>query len=150
MSGRVLSTLFFERVGDLQLIISGKDSPSASDWLTYVASVRSAVDADNPAKGLLAFSDGGGPNSVQRKQIVDAFGRYSATLPVAICTSSVIARGITTAISWISPAPLKSFEYDDVREAYAWTKAGNPSFGEVLACVRKAQQVCGFRVSKIT
>jgi len=138
--------MWHQRVHDLEILVHGKQSPSAGEWVSYCAKLRSAVVAGNPPKGMLIVTDGGGPNSVQRKQLSEAMGGIEQP-PAAVCSSSAIARGITAALSWTTKTRLKSFAYSAIDEGYAWAQVSKPSLEETCLLIANAQAECSFRPS---
>jgi hypothetical protein len=143
------STMWFKRIDELQFLLIGKAQPSVGEWLAYCSTLRTAVAEDNLPKGFLTVTDGGGPDSKQRKELA-VLAKAGSIPPGAICSGSMLARGITTAISWVVPAShMKSFGYDEIEAAYRWLPATRPSLEEVQRIVRETQQSCGFRVSNV-
>ncbi len=64
---------------------------------------------------FFVWTDGGGPNSVQRNHFSDALGK---TLPrVAVLTDSRVIRGIITAIQWLGSMDIKGFAPRAIDEA---------------------------------
>src|SRR5512147_1959684 len=112
------SAMRYARVGVTMLSVHDHRDPSDADWTEYVEAYEAAA-RDHGVRGLLAVSRGGGPNARQRKHVVDRLGRYGY-IKTAVCSSSAIARGITTAIGWLTPAQLKGFGYAERDAALAW------------------------------
>lgn len=142
-----MKTMWFDRVGELHILVHGTAPPAPGEWLEHVARYRSDLTANNAPKAFLVVSAGGGPNSTQRKQVV-AVAPEKDDMPVIICSSSAIARGITTALRWISKVPYYSFEYDEIEAAYRQTGATTPTLAEVQKIIAEAQVRLGIRVSK--
>jgi hypothetical protein len=142
-----MKTMWFDRVGELHILVHGTATPAAGEWLEHVARYRSDLAANNPPKAFLVVSAGGGPNSMQRKQVI-AVAPEKDDMPVVICSSSAMARGITTALRWISKVPYYSFEYDEIEPAYRLTGATAPSLEETRQLIFDAQERLGIRVSK--
>lgn len=110
------TTLLFERVGLLALLVHDERDPSAADWSQWVQFYATATREHN-VRDLLVLSRGGGPNSRQRTEVVNALvgclGPGAMRLRTAVCTDSRLARGITTAIGWLYPMRhLRSFGHD--------------------------------------
>lgn len=83
----------------LSLVIHTANPPSEHEWNAYMAAVRE-IEKDLSKVRTLVFTDGGGPNSAQRKAINDFLkGRET---PVVLVSSSQLIRGITTALSWFN------------------------------------------------
>jgi hypothetical protein len=65
---------------------------------------------------LLVHSGRGGPNAKQRAQIIAAY--QGSGVGTAVCASSALARGITTAIGWLYGTNLmRSFPSEQLRQA---------------------------------
>jgi hypothetical protein len=128
-------------------VVHTANPPSENEWAEYMAAVK-AVEKDLGKLRTIVFTDGGGPNSAQRKAISDFLkGRKT---PVCLVSSSSIVRGITTALSWFNPlvnsvAPEKvseAFRYlgiQSTEQDRAWneivklkTTLGDPSLKSIL------------------
>jgi hypothetical protein len=62
------------------------------------------------------FTDGGAPNSSQRR-IVNEILAGRPPIPAAVVSNSALARGVITALSWFNPK-IKAFAPDEVIDAY--------------------------------
>jgi hypothetical protein len=68
-------------------------------------------------KCLVVFGESDGPNARQRKQLqpLSNFER----LPTAVITTSFVARGVVTALSWFG-ATIRAFAPAFVEDAFSW------------------------------
>lgn len=75
---------------------------------------------------MFVVSRGGGPNAVQRREIISAlFAKLGAAaqMTTAVCSDSPLARGITKAIGWMtSEQDLRSFGYQERQRALTFLK----------------------------
>jgi hypothetical protein len=110
------TTLRFTRIEDVMCLVHDDRNPAVEDWRLYVEALTAGV-VDQGVARLLVVSRGGGPNAAQRKALVDSLGSHATKFATAVCSSSPIARGITTALGWLTPARITGFAYDDRRRA---------------------------------
>ena len=111
----MLPTMSFRLVHDVMVLVHGETEPRDDEWANYIAVVKVAI-AKRAVRVLLVLSRGGGPNAKQRARIVEAY--QGSNVYAAICTSSAVARGVTTAIGWIYKANLmRSFPSGQLNEA---------------------------------
>jgi hypothetical protein len=95
------------------VVVHSAKAPSEDEWEEYMRAVRQN-EQNLPRVRTIVFTDGGGPNSAQRKAIND-FLRGRQT-PVVLASTSPVVRGITTALSWFNPL-VKSVAPDDLEGA---------------------------------
>jgi hypothetical protein len=104
-------TLFFEVFSQRLLIaVYGDGAPSTAAWADYLGAIEGMGDEIY----VLAFSSGGGPTLMQRRQLEEALGDRGGR--AAIVTTSRIARGIVTAIRWFN-RDIKSFSPSEWKDA---------------------------------
>jgi hypothetical protein len=106
------------KVGGVAVIVHDAEAPSDAEWASWVSDFRVIA---GKLKGILIYSQGGGPNGPQRSQLTALFEELEATPPTAIVTSSVAMRGIVTAIRWFLPATnrVRSYAPADMDRALA-------------------------------
>jgi hypothetical protein len=82
---------------------------------------------------------GGGPSSSQRKELVQAMEAQAIRTSTAILTSSAIARGVLTGLSWFLSAERlpKTFPLDDVVAALTFLDVDAASEGGVRAELKR-------------
>lgn len=106
------------------VLVCDHREPSAADWSTWVHSYVEGAVAHG-SRALFVVSSGGGPNARQRQEVLAALstnlGRSAASIKTAVCTDSVVARGIGKALAWmVGERALQSFGFDERAEALAF------------------------------
>jgi hypothetical protein len=83
--------------GELAIALHTAAPPSRDEWDEWMQALRSI-----PAQRLsvLAVTDGGGPNTVQRSEFIKYL--KGARIRIAVVSDALIVRGIVTAISWFT------------------------------------------------
>lgn len=89
------------------LFLHDGEDPSAAEWaaaMKLIADFKARQQDALTNLRCLAVTDGGAPNSIQRKQLlVDLFeGRIRSAAVTTVLTNR-LKRGIATAISWVNP-----------------------------------------------
>lgn len=99
-----------------------QEDPPQAQWeagLKRVVAAKEKVKGDLSRFRALAVSDGGAPNSLQRKQIfVDVFESSVKAAVVTKVLADRLKRGIVTAISWINPT-FRGFQPEQFDQALA-------------------------------
>lgn len=132
-----MNTLLFERVHDLLILVHGTENPRDVEWDVYLRFVQETQRGPAPLSGLLVCTWGGAPNAVQRRAVLAAAEpRPSAT---CVCTDSVIARGVVTAMSWLNRQPMYAFRLDEVDLALDTLKVPREQRCEALAVLARLQ-----------
>ncbi len=137
-------TMDFFREREVLIFLSGPTSPSAAEWPAYIDAVAQLAKPGGPLRGMLIVSEGGSPDGKQRAQAVTAFGAHA--VPVAMCSASAMERGIITAMSWIYPAKIASFAFDEVTRGLAHIGIDATRAWALRAQIRAAQRKLGWRV----
>ncbi|MFT3766112.1 MAG: hypothetical protein QM820_11440 [Minicystis sp.] len=84
--------------GGLMIIVHPNKSPTDLEWDRYFEEL---VKHDPERLRSLVFTDGGAPNTPQRKRVNDWLrGRASIC---AVVTTNTFVRGVVTAFSWFNP-----------------------------------------------
>src|SRR5262249_30706261 len=99
----------------------GKNDPTNAEWQSLLTEVRKNEDS-SPYR-VLIYSDGGGPSSLQRAQLSEAFAGRPPLM--ALLTDNFLAHGIGVAMRWFNPrfrivgsrAFAEAFRHLDVNEA---------------------------------
>jgi hypothetical protein len=110
-------TMAFRLLPDIHIAVNSADDPSDEEWQAYTSAVIAKLDRgyDIARMRTLVVSDGGGPNAAQRKIVNTSLaGRPTR---VALVSSSVAIRSITTALGWFN-SQIKSFSPGDVTSAF--------------------------------
>lgn len=107
-----MPNMVHEVVGDLFVVIHRAGPPSDAEWDAYIAPWR---EHDMALMRTLVFTDGGAPNTLQRKKANEILaGRQSLT---AVISSSPLVRGIVTSLSWFN-AKIKAFAPEHADEGF--------------------------------
>ncbi len=124
-------------VGDLMILLHTSRPPSASEWAEYIG----AVGAHDPAKlRTLVFTDGGAPNSPQRKEVTAALGGHPSR--GAIVSASMIVRGAVSALGWFNPL-IRAFPPTDIEGALQYLGVPPEEVPLVWAEVRRLRDKLG-------
>lgn len=114
-----MKTMAFAIVENLILTMNTDQAPSSTEWNEYVTALRAYTSAnpDLSRARNIVFTDGGAPNSAQRKELNDILkGRH---VMVAVISNSTIVRGVVTAFAWFNP-DARVFAPDATASAYAY------------------------------
>jgi hypothetical protein len=114
-SREIMPTMLYQRVRDLLIVAHSADDPSPSEWSKYTRSIQAAQRSDTPLTGILVTTLGGTPNPKQRAAVLAAIGAQAVV--TCVCTNSLLARGVLTAMSWIGKHPMHAFPLLDVDRA---------------------------------
>jgi DNA-binding LacI/PurR family transcriptional regulator len=102
-------------LGHTLVVVHGKTHPSDKDWELYLDALRRNADVID---SQLVVTEGGSPNSAQRKASLElAAGHEAPAPPTAVVTSSVLARGAVKALSWIMKDRIRAFSRAEFDEA---------------------------------
>jgi hypothetical protein len=107
-------------------------TPPENEWARYVEMMRAMK---GPPYRALAFSAGGGPSALQRRDIETVSNEHGQVRAAAV-TSDKIARGIVTALSWIRRDTFKAFPPEEVDSAYGYIEASPAERDAANAFVR--------------
>lgn len=110
-------TMAFAIAGSLIITVHGPQPPSNEEWVEYVrALVKLAADVkDHSTIRNIVFTEGGAPNSGQRKAVNDI--GYSKSVTSAIISKSQFVRTVVTAFSWFNDK-VKAFSPETMEDAY--------------------------------
>jgi hypothetical protein len=112
------ATMLWLVQGNLGLLIEGSQEHRDAEWIALLDGLQDAMTAHNRRVRVLVFTEGAGPNAVQRKLSIEK-GWENNQSPIAVVTKSMMVRGILTAFSWFN-MNLKAFAWDRAEEAYAF------------------------------
>lgn len=110
----------------LTVAVYGDDSPTNEEWGVYLDVVRSM----DPGYRMIVFSGGGGPTTMQRRDL-EKITNHQDAAGVAVVTSSRLARGIVTAIRWFN-REIKAFEPSQRDEAFKFLSLDEREAKDVL------------------
>jgi hypothetical protein len=124
-------------VGDLMILIHTSRPPSGAEWAEYIR----ALSAHDPTKlRTLVFTDGGAPNSPQRKEVNDVLGGRASR--GAIVSASAIVRGAVMALSWFNPL-IRAFPPTELEDALRYLSVPAEELPVVWDEVRRLRDVLG-------
>lgn len=106
--------MLIQRVGNhLMLAVFGEQSPPDDEWQEYLR-VMTKIEPDDL---LFILSAGGGPALMQRRDLEQVTGHHRGR--VAVVTTSRMARGIVTALSWMEKN-IKAFDPGRRNDAFEY------------------------------
>jgi hypothetical protein len=123
-----------EMVGGTMVVVHGVVHPSDTDWDVYLDALRENGDR---MTAQLIVTEGGSPNSAQRRASLDIVAGRSFP-PSAVITSSVLVRGVVSALSWFMKDRIRAFAPAEFAAACAFIGATKDSetLREVAARLR--------------
>jgi hypothetical protein len=107
-------TFHWANAGNVRVCVHGLKHPLDKEWHAYVDDL--AVNG-GALKGILVYTAGAGPNAAQRKYLAELWTRRGSMLPVALMSPSTVVRGMVTALNWVLPKPIRTFNPDQPEEA---------------------------------
>lgn len=106
-----MKNMQFKVVGQTFIVVYGTRNPSNEEWEGYLAVVeRQGFESTVQ----LIVTEGGGPDSPQRKLLNDKLKGRS--VPVAVISKNPIIRGVVTALSWFN-TKIRAFVPSNFAEA---------------------------------
>jgi hypothetical protein len=99
--------------GPLGVALHNASSPTDSEWADWMRIVYAIPVAE---LRILVFTDGGAPTTLQRGQFTDHLA--GRAVPISVVSSSRLARGVATAISWFNPQ-IKVYPPAEIQQAFA-------------------------------
>ena len=118
-------------VGNLGIAVFTANSPTDEEWREMIALVKKADLAK--FRGI-SFSDGGAPNSAQRKLMNDCTQEFP--VPSVVVTSNTLVRGVVTAMSWFNKN-MRSFSPDQIDDALRHLNVNDSEFGMIKLEVQR-------------
>ena len=110
-----MTTMLYQRIRDLLIVTHGAENPSPSEWDTYTRQLHVAQRSDAPLSGILVTTLGGSPNPKQRAAVLEAITPHAVV--TCVCTNSLLARGVLTAMSWLGKHPMHAFRLAEIDRA---------------------------------
>src|SRR5689334_9616515 len=101
---------------DLNVVLHTQAPPSGREWSAYIDQLRDYGPGRHELLGIV-FSDGGGPDSAQRAEMLAVFGGQMPR--TAIISSNPLVRGVMTALSWFN-ANVKAFSPGAIGDAFQY------------------------------
>jgi len=100
-----MKTLAYEKIGNCIVFVGGRHPFDNTEWDTYSRFLETTFEegAKTDTKFVCLVLTEVGPTGAQRQRLNDALAPVFKTFRTAVLTSSHLARGILTAMSWIYP-----------------------------------------------
>ncbi len=129
----MLKHVAFKRMGNLFVQVYDSQTPTDEEWNVVINAYRE-YDVETGGRfheaGFLIFSDGGGPNSAQRRQLRDLLqGRIGK---VSLITDSLVIQGTIAAVNLVIPGGMKVFSSRDWRKGLEWCQISEAQLPEIL------------------
>lgn len=106
--------------GEIMVVIHTSDPPNDAEWREYIDGVLST---DLHSLRSVVITDGGAPNSAQRKALNEALN--GAEVPGIVVTPSALVRGVVTALSWFNKK-IKAYAPEDFDRACTYLELSGP------------------------
>lgn len=137
-----MAEMAYELAGRLLVVAHTKDAPGDT-WNSFVRdlSAHAATQWQGVGPRFLVFSDGGGPDAIQRKALLDAVPQIRSARG-AVLSSSTFIRGITTAVSWFAKG-FRVFAPADLPAALAWLELEKAEESTISAIVARLRRQLG-------
>lgn len=117
-------------------------APAPSDWEAYLDTYAKNVEQ---LTGVLVVTEGGAPNSAQRKQLSEVY-RRTRMVPVAIVCDSAITRGAITAFHWLGMVTMVPFSPSQLDGAFEVVQASASTRAKIRTELRRlSTQIKVFR-----
>jgi hypothetical protein len=132
-----MTTMLYQRVRDLAIVTHSAEDPSAAEWSAYTRYLHVAQRSDRPLTGILVTTLGGSPNAKQRAAVLEAITPHPVV--TCVCTNSVLARGVLTAMSWLGKHPMHAFRLLEIDRALSILGAPPDLQGEAMGVLARLQ-----------
>ncbi|MFS8065341.1 MAG: STAS/SEC14 domain-containing protein [Byssovorax sp.] len=136
-----MRNLAFKVLHGVEVAVHNVRNPSREEWEAHTAmtvAIMRAAGGDLANFRQLIFTDGGGPNGAQRKASANRFRACvnGDKIKVAVVSRSTAVRGIVTAFRWLG-LPMRSFEPEQLAEAFAFLAVSNAEAVDLCAAVEE-------------
>jgi len=132
-------TAAFRRVGDFAVFVHTEEPPTDPEWDQLLNVFREFPDLRRCR--VLVLTDGGAPNARQRL-LINAILKDPSP-PVAVVSSSMVARAVVTAMGWFNPR-MRAFAEDDINGAFAHLDATEVDRGRLSQVVTELRRELGY------
>jgi hypothetical protein len=103
-----------------ELIVSSAGATITDrEWREHCEQLRTLARLGTPARAMVIFGVGNGPDARQRQVLADDY-KDVGLLKVALLTDSTLARGALTAIGWLMNAAPKAYGHSELDPALTW------------------------------
>jgi|SRR6185437_10896724 len=106
----------YTTVNNIIVALHNGSAPTEEEWANYIKAVKRL---DLTKIRAVAFTDGGAPDSKQRKELNEILN--SRPSPGVVVSSSTVVRSVVTALTWFNPL-VKAFAPDRTAEAWEYLK----------------------------
>jgi hypothetical protein len=130
-----MKTLAFGKAGDCIVFVSGKEPLDNREWDAYARFLQVEL-VPGARTSCLIFTEGSGPTAAQRQLLNEVLAPVVHNAKAAVMTSSVLARGIVTAMSWIYPV-YKAFSPTETDEAIHFLGLAQQATPEIKQLLHK-------------
>jgi hypothetical protein len=113
------------------LLVHGHDSPSDADWTRYLDALVETRKHQTSGR-ILVVTDAVGPSAAQRETMNSRF--IPIKVPVAVLTSSPVARSIVTILSWFNPL-IRVFPPHRLHDALTHLEIDHSQTSEIVALI---------------
>jgi hypothetical protein len=136
-----MKNFVFEVVDDCIVCLGSKNPPSDAEWDAYIAALEACLKKNDHKVNIIVITRGGAPTPAQRHTLNETTARHnsSSASKVAVLTSSAIARGVVTALSWFSPV-YKAFAEDDLDGAVDFLDVPSHKVFSIRGAVRALEK----------
>lgn len=83
------------------IVLHTAQAPDAEEWRSCIVAGEAAAKIARGAMHAFVITDGGGPDSAQRKELARALLGLHIQLSAHVFTNSARVRGISTALRWM-------------------------------------------------
>jgi hypothetical protein len=110
-------TMAFAVLGKLVLTVHTDRAPSPAEWASYVRALNQLTREERDYQRIrnLVITEGGAPDSAQRKAVNDIISSKYVT--AAVVSGSPVVRATVTAFSWFNNS-IKAFAPHEMNDAF--------------------------------
>jgi hypothetical protein len=129
--------------GRVLIVANTKASVPADEWAACVRDVGRHAKAHwvSAEPRILVFTEGGGPDAVQRKAMLDAVPQIRSSKG-AVVTHNLLVRGVATAFSWFTQG-FRAFQPSDFQGALAWLELDKSEQSFVSSAIARVRGELG-------
>jgi hypothetical protein len=123
-----MDTVTCQLVGDTMVLVHSDKAPSPAGWNEYLDLVEQSRDQ---MVRTLVYSIGGAPDAKQRSDLKVVYQRaFRREPPVAVLTTSALARGVVTTLSWFY-GNIRAFSPFELEAALRWLRVSPENAREI-------------------
>lgn len=129
------ASISYEFVGRVCVYVGGPNTPETEDWDEHIRALRDHVAAHPDSRSLI-WANGARLSALQRKQLAEVMPKKTRT---SVITSSVIDRGIVTALTWFVEG-IKAFSPAQEKDALAHLDLREDELSPVVAASERLRK----------